>query len=223
MSWRRYNAYLAFLNATRTDGAVFDPSWIRNALIAIGAMAVVWSGFFVADLVDPSRNYFDRFWMYVGLSLLAIYLGVEGWRTAQLPYPAMATAAAPLPTPPPAEPSPQRDWSAQAAIWAQEVDAKELWRDPEITLADLARLLATNTTYLSRALNEGLGMTFSTFINSRRVKAVQDKLADASVTDDILTIALAAGFNSKASFNRAFAEIAGSTPSAYRKAARLKG
>lgn len=223
MSWRRYKAYRAFLDATRTDGAVFDPSWIRNALVAIGAMAVVWGGFFLTDVIDPSRNYFDRFWMYVGLSLLAIYLGVEGWRNAQLSYPAMAETTTPAPATPVADaPQQQRDWAAQAALWAQEVDAKELWRDPEITLSDLARLLGTNTTYLSRALNEGLGVTFSTFINSRRVAAVKRQLEDTRVADDILTIAFAAGFNSKASFNRAFAEIVGSTPSAYRRAARLK-
>lgn len=224
LSWRRYQAYRAFLDATRTDGATFDPSWIRNALFAIGAMAVVWGGFFVADVIDPSRNYFDRFWLYVGLSLLAIYLGLEGWRNAQLSYPTMSEAPVQLATATVsvAEAPAQRNWASQAAMWAQEVDSRDLWRDPELTLADLARLLGTNTTYLSRALNEGLGVTFSTFINSRRVEAVKRQLADPSVSDDILTVAFAAGFNSKASFNRAFAEMVGSTPSAYRRTARLK-
>lgn len=222
VSWRRYQAYRAFLEATRTDGAAFDPSWIRNALIAMGVMAAVWGGFFLADMIDPGRTYFDRFWLYVGLSLLAIYLGVEGWRNAQLSYPAMGGALTQATAAPVAEAPTHRDWAAQAAAWAFEVDARELWRDPEVTLAGLARLLGTNTAYLSRALNEGLGVTFSAFINSRRVEAVKRKLADPTVNDDILTIAFAAGFNSKASFNRAFAEMVGVTPSAYRRTARLK-
>jgi AraC-like DNA-binding protein len=221
LAWRRYRAYRAFLDATRTDGARFDPSWIRNAILAVLALAALWSAFFLADVLDPSRNYFDRFWMYVGLSLLAIYLGVEGWRNAQLDYPAMGApddAAPPAPAPL-AQP---RDWAAQGAAWARDVDERALWRDPEVTLASLAAALATNTTYLSRALNEGLGMTFSAFINGRRVEAVKQQLADPNVTADILTIAFAAGFNSKASFNRAFADLAGMTPSAYRRSARLK-
>ena len=221
LAWRRYQSYRAFLDATRTDGAHFDPSWIRNAIIAVLALAALWGGFFLADVLDPSRTYFDRFWMYVGLSLLAIYLGVEGWRNAQLDYPAMGVRDD-APQPAHASSPQPRDWAAQGAAWAREVDEKALWRDPEVTLASLAAVLATNTSYLSRALNEGLGVTFSAFINGRRVEAVKQQLADPNVTADILTIAFAAGFNSKASFNRAFAELAGATPSAYRRGARLK-
>jgi len=221
MSWRRYQTYRAYLAATRTDGARFDPSWIRNALLAIAAMALVWGGFFAADSLDQSRTYFDRFWMYVGLCLLAIYLGIEGWRNAQLDYPAIGEVSVTA-LQQPADAPPQRDWAVQAAAWAQEVDAQELWRDPDVTLASLAKSLGANTTYVSRALNEGLGLTFSAFINGRRVEEVKRRLADPAVDDDILTIAFAAGFNSKASFNRAFADLVGTTPSAYRRAARLK-
>jgi len=222
MTWRRYQAYKVFLTETRTDGVLFDPSWIRNGLIALAAMALVWGGFFMADALDPSRTYFDRFWMYVGFSMLAIYLGIEGWRNAQLDYPAMGETTTIAPPAITEASHPQRDWAIQAASWAQVVDDRELWRDPEVTLASLAKSLGANTTYVSRALNEGLGLTFSAFINGRRVEAVKRQLADPAVDDDILTIAFAAGFNSKASFNRAFADLVGTTPSAYRRTARLK-
>lgn len=223
LSWHRYTGYLRFLEATRADGARFDPSWIRNALTALLAMGIVWGGFAVADQIDPTRNYFDRFWMYVGLSVLAIYLGIEGWRNSAVAYPVFGGEA---PTVAPvaielAAPV-RKDWTEQALAWATEVDARQLWRDPEITLSSLARDLGTNTTYLSRALNEGLGVTFNAFINSKRVDEVKRVLADAGVEDDILTIAFDAGFNSKASFNRAFAEFANMAPSAFRKASRLK-
>lgn len=220
LAWRRYQSYVRFLEANRTDGPVFDPTWVRNALFATVAMALIWAGFFLADLADPERNYFDRFWMYVGLCLLAIYLGIEGWRNASLAYPPLDRSP-PANEPSQGDASPQRDWRAQAEAWVLEVDARELWRDPEVTLSSLAKELGTNTTYLSRALNAGLGMTFNAFINTRRVEAVKRQLADSAVQDDILTIALAAGFNSKASFNRAFSEIVGGTPSAFRRAARL--
>ena len=223
LAWQRYSGYREFLEANRTDGAVFDPAWIRNALLAVGGMGFVWGGFFLADMIDPSRNYFDRFWMYVGLCFLAIYLGVEGWRNARLSYPELEIKPVQRPSvTAPSDVTTDRDWSAQANAWASEVDVRELWRDPDLTLASLAKSLGTNTTYLSKALNEGLGVTFSAFVNGRRVDEVKRQLADANVSADILTIAMAAGFNSKASFNRAFGAIVGTTPSAFRREAGLK-
>jgi AraC-like DNA-binding protein len=63
-------------------------------------------------------------------------------------------------------------------------------------------------------------MSFSKFVNQRRVEAVKRRLEDETDARDLMTIALEAGFNSKASFNRAFGEIAGMTPSAFRRSRR---
>jgi AraC-like DNA-binding protein len=99
-----------------------------------------------------------------------------------------------------------------------EVRAHGWWRDPELTAPRLARLLATNSTYLSRALNEGVGRNFNEFINGIRIEAVQTELRSADTARDILAVALDAGFNSKASFNRVFKRITGVTPTEYRRA-----
>lgn len=53
-------------------------------------------------------------------------------------------------------------------------------------------------------------------INRRRVAAVQALLAAPAEQRDLLTVALDVGFNSKASFNRAFQDFAGMSPSAWR-------
>ena len=81
------------------------------------------------------------------------------------------------------------------------------------SIADLARRLGTNTNYLSRALNEGLGQNFSEFVNRQRIAEAQRMLAGPG---EVLDIALAVGFGSKASFNRAFLAYTGRTPSASR-------
>jgi AraC-like DNA-binding protein len=220
-TWRRYRAYCTFLDNTRSDGVRFDPSWIAHVLFALCAMAVVWAGFALADTLDASRNYFDRFWFYVGLSLLAIYLGVEGWRNAALDYPPLAERGQPETNPQP-ESEAANAWAILGDKLAATVDQEDLWRDPDITVATLARAMATNTTYVSRALNEGLGVSFSAFINQRRVVALQALLRDPKEGRDLLTLALEVGFNSKASFNRAFAEFAGMSPSAFRRASHSK-
>ena len=205
MAWAAWADYRRWLGENVTDAVDFDPDWIRNFLIALGLVGLVWLGFFIANLRDPSRNYFDQFWLYVIFSGLVIYLGVEGWRHAAMRYPVPAEAE---PAPAPAG----RDWAALGARFEAEIEARGLWRDPDLTAASLARALGTNSNYLARAFNEGLGANFNSVINRRRVREVQAWLADPTDTRAILTMAMDAGFRSKASFNRAFAEFAGMTP-----------
>ena len=52
----------------------------------------------------------------------------------------------------------------------------------ELSLTDLARRLGTNTRYLSRAFNEGLGSSFSELINRQRVEEAKRRLgADGEI------------------------------------------
>ncbi len=111
----------------------------------------------------------------------------------------------------------QTDWRLLAQRFDEAVRHNGWWRDAELTAPRLARLLATNTTYLSRALNDGLGQNFNEYINRLRVEAVQAELKTANGDRDLLAVALDAGFNSKASFNRVFKRFTGVTPTAFRQ------
>jgi AraC-like DNA-binding protein len=123
------------------------------------------------------------------------------------------------------EPS-ERDWPAQGRQWLQMLEAAGWWRDPDLSLERLARHLGTNTAYLSRALNEGLRLSFNEAINRLRVADVCRRLDASDGGAEILDIAFAAGFSSKTSFNRVFKSQIGKTPSHYREsaiAARTEG
>ena len=110
----------------------------------------------------------------------------------------------------------ERDWEGQGLVWLNQIDKAEYWRDAKLTLSSLARHLGTNTTYLSRALNDAAGENFNAIINRRRVASIQQRLSSPVETRDMMTLAFDAGFSSKASFNRTFAEFAGTSPSAWR-------
>jgi AraC-like DNA-binding protein len=214
VAYRRYQRYRRWLDDNRTDGVDFDPSWVRNFLIALAVVGLIWLGFVIANWRNPARNYFDQFWLYVTFSGLVIYLGIAGWRHSETAFP--------RPSPPEPEPlatpsaDNRRNWAEQGQLWLLEIDRSEIWRDSELTLASLTRRLGTNTSYLSRGLNEAAGENFNAIINRRRVAAVQQWLASPTETRDILTLAFDAGFNSKASFNRAFADFVGVSPTAWR-------
>lgn len=96
---------------------------------------------------------------------------------------------------------------------------EQVYRDSELSLSSLARRLNTNTAYLSRVINEYYGLNFSNFINTYRINAAQRMVLSTEYDHfTIEGIAREVGFKSKSSFNAAFKNITGLTPSAYKKA-----
>jgi AraC-like DNA-binding protein len=62
-------------------------------------------------------------------------------------------------------------------------------------------------------INQGFQLNFNDFINQYRIEAVKDKLkAGEQKTQTLLGIAYDCGFNSKATFNRAFKKVTGLSP-----------
>ena len=93
------------------------------------------------------------------------------------------------------------------------------YRDPDLTLPNLAERLNTTPHKLSEVLNAELGQTFYDFVNGHRVQDVRRRLAEAGSKDlNVLTLAMDAGFASKSTFNQVFKKQTGQTPSTYRKA-----
>lgn len=93
------------------------------------------------------------------------------------------------------------------------VVTQKQYQNPELTLTDLAKYLSTNPSMLSKIINQSFEMNFNDFVNFYRVEEVKEKLqnpANASLT--IMSIAYDAGFNSKATFNRAFKKLTGKNP-----------
>lgn len=95
----------------------------------------------------------------------------------------------------------------------------EIFTQPDITLQKLSEVLKTNTTYLSRFINDEYKTNFSQFLNQHRIeKACSLLLNDKMDNLTIEAIAQAAGFNSKSTFNSAFRSIKGVTPTQWREA-----
>ncbi|AII54365.1 helix-turn-helix domain-containing protein [Hymenobacter sp. APR13] len=89
-----------------------------------------------------------------------------------------------------------------------------LW--PELSLPQLSQQLGVSVHHVSRVINEWGGQHFYDFVNGYRVAAVRERLrAGAHHRLTLLGVALECGFNSKASFNRAFHKTTGLTPTAY--------
>jgi AraC-like DNA-binding protein len=96
--------------------------------------------------------------------------------------------------------------------------------EPEFSLQDFAHRLGVSETRLSQALNGAVTGGFYAAVNDLRLEEFKRLAADAARNEDsILTLALEAGFGSKATFYRYFKQRTGMTPTAFRKEVSSSG
>lgn len=203
MCWRALGRYEGWLAARRRD-----PRPARRIRLAVTLLAVLLAaraGYELFDLLVRPIDYFDLFGFYLLLGLAGLLLGAIGWRSAQAPAPTIAQTA-------------ERDWRALGSAWIAHLREEGWWRDAELDLPQLARLLGTNAAHLSRALNEA-DDGFAAVLARLRAEAVAAEI-ERGAEGDLLSLALAAGFGSKASFNRAFRARFGMSPRDYRAQVR---
>lgn len=206
-AWRDQVGYRAWLDTRFANRERWRLTWLRTMIVAFGlvlaavALTTGWS-LFVAPL-----SYMQRAPLMLAFCGLGYLLGLLGWRYGGMDYPVWNPEAS----------GPERvDYVRLAAEWTQRIEDAGWWREEGLTLGEVAARLAVSERSLSRALNDGAGRSFNATINAMRVAAIQRALSHPDETRELLTLALDHGFASKASFNRAFREATGRTPSAWR-------
>ncbi|MEM8892391.1 MAG: helix-turn-helix domain-containing protein [Bacteroidota bacterium] len=96
---------------------------------------------------------------------------------------------------------------------------KKAYLEEGISIRELAERIGMKEYKLRQSINQELGFrNFNQFINSFRIKDAKEMLADPSQEEKTITeIAFELGYVSISPFNKAFKEITGQTPRAYRK------
>lgn len=216
LSIRRYNRYRRriFQELSYADSVLF--SWIRRFLIALVLILLLRAIFLL--LFPEWGSFGKKFWYYLAFSVLFYYIALAGYTQAvrsSSPLRVGANRSLPEiekdPTPLPTEPDPER-----LAAVRQFIAGEAGYRNPELTLTDVARALGITTKAVSETINQGFGKNFNDFVNEYRVAAVRERLAAGEHRrHTILGIALDCGFNSKSTFNRVFKRLSGQTPVQY--------
>ena len=98
------------------------------------------------------------------------------------------------------------------------MEEQKPYLDEDLKQSDLAKALHMNIPQISEVLNVCFQKNFNSFLNIYRINEVK-KLMKNPVYEEykIVAIGYEAGFKSKTSFNRAFKNLVGVTPSEYRK------
>lgn len=210
---RSYQAWLDSSYANRDEARL---GGLRALIAAYAVVLVVGFGFAITAWLVQPLDYFDRFPLMVAFAVLTYVLGFLGWRNMFVQFPPWRKPAVARSRETVAEVPVADTRREQAEKVRAQVVASGWWRDEELDLETLAQKLGLSSRTLSRVLSEGLQTNFREFIGRIRVDAVAEKLEQSGNDEPVLTLAMDAGFKSKASFNRAFKAHRGTTPSAYR-------
>lgn len=131
--------------------------------------------------------------------------------------------APPGPTSPQTEkPSPDRDDHAvrDAELFARIeylMQTEGVYRQNDLTIERLAERLDTNRTYISRAINQQAGKTFSSYVNSYRIDEAVRRLSDVDDDTPLKALAQMLGYNHLQTFYTSFQSAIGMPPSKYRE------
>ena len=107
-------------------------------------------------------------------------------------------------------PAPTEDDAALFARLDDLMRDRRPWRDPDLTLGQLARRLHVPVKALSAAVNRCTGDNISRYVNGHRIGAACLALRQGlSVTEAMLE----SGFATKSNFNREFSRVTGTSPS----------
>ncbi len=212
--WGIRQQYLTWLHANRSDGDDFDPVWITHFLMLGAGLAVLWAAEFAASSWY-SFDYFDEFWWDMAGLFIVLLLSLEALARLLQQFPKMLAPDAISVEELMEQAASERDWAIEGERLRAMVIENGWHLESSLSLQTLSRRFGMNQAYVSRALNQGLDLSFSNFINGLRVEHAKAMITREEV--NLLDVALSSGFGSKASFNRAFKLHAGTNPSEYKR------
>lgn len=113
---------------------------------------------------------------------------------------------------------PDEDKIAQLSDQLRQLLAeKKLYLNPNLTRRELAEELNVSEVFVSSLLKEGLQTSFYELINKYRVEEAMRMIRNGNLNHiTVDALAKEAGFNSKSTFNKAFKQYTGTTPTRYR-------
>ncbi|QCK14602.1 helix-turn-helix domain-containing protein [Mangrovivirga cuniculi] len=93
---------------------------------------------------------------------------------------------------------------------------KKLYHQPQLTVKKAATELDISPRHLSEMINTYHGMDFRNYVNTLRINDVIKKIENGELDKKtLLGLAMDSGFSSKSTFNQAFKDIKGNSPTNY--------
>ena len=213
--YKRYREW-SLNQFSNTDLISFN--WFRNFIYGM----IFWLIFREAmNIVDAAMDleFYQDWWWNLALVAVAYYIGLAGYsqnQPSKIYFEVNAETDPSLTTEPSETESPEAKDIADKLKSLMEDD--RLFIQPDLNLQELARQLKINSVKLSATINQVFGKNFNEYINTYRIEEfIRLYSEDENKKYTLLSMALDSGFNSKATFNRAFRKIKGVSPKEFLK------
>lgn len=223
LSLRYYARYrkLVFDKVSYAETILFQ--WVHNFMFAFLGILILRVLFFI---LNPDWGEFgSQFWHYISFSIVIFYISINGYANAvKISFLSDANSqVVDIFDDEEEEGKPQITPVGKDVLhWKEKIlvliTQDKIYENPKLTLSEVANILETNTKTISSVINTGFKMNFNDFINHYRIEAVKRKLNSGEHHHTtLLGIAFDCGFNSKATFNRAFKKSTTISPKDYIK------
>lgn len=183
--------------------------WLK---ILTSGLGVVWSIFIVIGILNHLFSYspisHEYLFLSVNFFVFAIgFFGLKEGHILQEPQTKGRYSSSPLDS---------TDFAKIKILLNKLTQKKKFFLDSNLKISDLALQIEIPTHHLSQYFNSSLDTTYYDYINCLRIDELKRKIVkNELVTLSILGLAYDCGFNSKATFNRAFKKQNGQTPTEY--------
>lgn len=180
---------------------------IRSILICFGLLWIIWVPYTIMDIVyydfgfPPSGFYV----FYILFAILTYGIGFYGFRINDKTIVTLAI---------PESKNVNHDFGQPSISPEMEILSNQLndlmatekyFLDPEINLSSFSEIVGLHPNKVSALINTAIGYSFRDFVNSYRLEEFKSRAKTYNFkSKTILSLAYESGFNSKASFNRAF-------------------
>lgn len=198
------------VNPSSTTESNYHLNWLHSLLSVWFGFQLLWLLFLIPYQLSSFRNaLLDKvgyYPLYIPLAGLIYWIGLRGYLHTLRNF----------------EPKERKglatSWPAHLVETTLEqlqkaMQGDQLYLDAELSVERVGKHLGLAPKLISAVLNQHLGKSFNSFINEYRVAAVKTKLLDpACQSSTIMGVAYDCGFNSQATFQRAFRAVTGQSP-----------
>jgi AraC-like DNA-binding protein len=228
LSYRWYKSYVEWAKNYFSNIEKVSYQWFRNFMVVLAVSIFVgyMVDFYMFFFPPEQEMWYQSLWLgYFTSTVLTYYISIEGLIQTRIHSVQFEQKEANVFTfleNKKEEKTEKSPLSEELLPYKNKIinlfEKEKIYLEADLSLADVAQKLKTNISIVSQVVNSGFDKNFNDFVNFYRIEEFKNKINQPDYQHlTLLGIAFECGFNSKATFNRAFKKLTGEAPNDYAK------